>query len=85
MHGSGLTNMLFMPKGSYLLELHKDKTNELTHPSPLFWYMAEALDISYYHQLCETYGKEDYFDGDYVVDIDLLEENIRLMLQYDKI
>ncbi|HEY5327792.1 MAG TPA: hypothetical protein VIJ27_12385 [Mucilaginibacter sp.] len=29
--------------------------------------MAEALGINYYHQLCETVGKEDYFDGDYRV------------------
>ena len=44
-HGSGTTNMLFMNKNTSVLELHKNKTNELTHPSFLFWYMAEALGI----------------------------------------
>ncbi|HZY36651.1 MAG TPA: glycosyltransferase family 61 protein [Mucilaginibacter sp.] len=79
-HGSGLTNLLFVPEGASLLELHKDKTNELDHPSPLFWYMAEGLGIHYYHQLCETYGREDYFDGDYIVDACFLEKNLKLML-----
>ncbi|MDB5133933.1 MAG: glycosyltransferase family 61 protein, partial [Mucilaginibacter sp.] len=80
MHGSGLTNLLFMGKGTSLLELHKNQTNELNHPSPLFWYMAEALEINYYHQSCETHGKEDYFEGEYQVDVDLLEKNLILML-----
>jgi capsular polysaccharide biosynthesis protein len=78
-HGSGLTNMLFMGKNSSLLELHKNQTNELNHPSPLFWYMAEALEINYYHQSCETYGKEDYFEGDYIIDADLLDKNLALI------
>jgi capsular polysaccharide biosynthesis protein len=80
-HGSALTNMLFMLKGASLLELHKDKTNELDHPSPLFWYLAEALDINYYHQLCETVGKEDYFEGDYRIDPHLFECNLTTMLK----
>jgi len=79
-HGSGLTNLLFMPNGASILELHKDKTNELDHPSPLFWYMADALGINYYHQLCGTEGKEDYFDGDYIVDPELFEKNLITML-----
>jgi len=84
MHGSGLTNMLFMPKGSSLFEYHKDHTNELGHPSPLFWYMAEALEINYYHQSCLTHGHEDYFTGDYLVDPEQFEQNIVLMLSCPK-
>lgn len=80
-HGSGLTNLLFMDKNSSLLELHKDKTNELDHPSPLFWYMAEALGVNYYHQVCETEGKEDYFEGSYIVNIELFEKNLVKMLE----
>lgn len=79
-HGSGLTNMLFMDSGTSLLELHKNKTNELDHPSPLFWYMAEALDIKYYHQLCDTHGREDYFEGDYIIDAKNFEMNLLKML-----
>jgi capsular polysaccharide biosynthesis protein len=75
-HGSGLTNLLFMAPGSAVLELHKDRTNELDHPSPLFWYMADALGIHYYHQSCVTVGREDYFEGDYRVDPVLFEQNL---------
>jgi len=42
--------------------------------------MAEALGINYYHQLCETHGKEDYFEGDYVIDAGLFEKNLLPML-----
>lgn len=80
-HGSGLTNLLFMNKKTSILELHKNKTNELDRPGFLFWYMAEALEINYYHQLCETQGKEDYFEGDYLVDADLFERNLIKMLK----
>lgn len=80
MHGSGLTNMLFMRKGTSLLELHKNETNDLNHPSPLFWFLAEALDINYYHQSCETVGRKDYFEGEYSVDIVLLEQNLKIIL-----
>ena len=79
-HGSALTNLLFMQKKTAILELHKNKTNELNHPSPLFWYMADALGINYYHQLCATDGREDYFDGDYIIDAALLERNLIAML-----
>ncbi|MGZ3777216.1 MAG: glycosyltransferase family 61 protein [Mucilaginibacter sp.] len=75
--GSGLTNLLFMDKNTSVLELHKDKTNELDHPSPLFWYMAQAIGAKYYHQLCD--GGEDYFEGDFIVDAALLEKNLALM------
>lgn len=79
-HGSGLTNLLFMQENTSVLELHKSKTNELDHPSPLFWYMAHALEINYYHQLCETHGREDYFEGNYIIDAGLLEKNLIKML-----
>lgn len=79
-HGSGLTNMLFMQKGTSVLELHKNKTNELNHPSFLFWYMAEALEINYYHQSCNTFGREDYFEGDYIIDAKLFEQNLITMI-----
>lgn len=79
-HGSGTTNMLFMDNNTSVLELHKNRTNELNHPSFLFWYMAEALGINYYHQSCATVGKEDYFEGDYFIDPKLLEKNLNLMM-----
>lgn len=79
-HGSGLTNMLFMKENTSILELHKNKTNELAHPSFLFWYMAQPLGIKYFHQSCNNFGKEDYFEGDYLIDVQLFEENLQKML-----
>ncbi len=81
-HGSGLTNILFMRENTSILELHKNKTNELNHPSPLFWYLAKALGINYFHQSCDNHGQEDYFVGDYRIDTDLLERNLVEMLNY---
>jgi len=80
-HGSGLTNLLFMDSGTSVLELHKSKTNELEHPSFLFWYMAAALGIDYYHQICDTHGIDDYFTGDYWIDPKLLEQNLVKMIE----
>ncbi|WP_295715627.1 glycosyltransferase family 61 protein [Mucilaginibacter sp.] len=79
-HGSGLTNMLFMKEGSSILELHKTRTNELDRPSFVFWYEAEALNFNYYHQTCKTSADDDYFFGDFQIDIPLLQENLALML-----
>lgn len=78
-HGSGLTNMLFMGEGSKILELTKANTNELDHPSFVFWYQAEALGFHYYHQICDEYRDCDYFFGDFMVDIELLEINLNRM------
>ena len=79
-HGSALTNILFMNDNSSMLELHKNKTNELTYPSPLFWYMAHPLKINYFHQSCDTPGQEDYFEGEYFVNPELFEQNLLKML-----
>ena len=83
--GSGLTNLLFMKKGASILELHKSKINDFDHPSPIFWYMADALKINYYHQVCDTFGEEDYFVGNYIVDAELFEQNLTCMLSGQKI
>jgi len=81
-HGSGLTNMLFMQPSSSILEIHKKKTNTLDHPSFVFWYQAAALDFRYYHQLCEPPDEnDDYFFGDFDIDIPLLRRNLTAMLQ----
>ena len=80
-HGSALTNLLFMSENTSVLELHKNKTHELNHPSPLFWYMAETLGINYYHQSCEILEEQEtYFEGDYIVDVNLFESNLTKML-----
>ena len=48
-HGAGLTNMLFMNKGSSVIELRKinDKHNNC------YFSLASALDIDYYYLKCD--------------------------------
>lgn len=80
-HGSGLTNMLFMKSKSSILEIVKTKTNTLNRPSFVFWYQAAALGFDYYHQLCEWSDHDDYFFGDFYIDIPSLEKSILEMLE----
>lgn len=44
-HGAGLTNMMFMSKGSSILEFRRDK---IFH-NQCFWHLASALKLNYYY------------------------------------
>jgi hypothetical protein len=80
-HGSGLTNILFMKPGSSVLEFHKKKTNSKDWHSHAFWYLADCLGFDYYYQLCvPTDTEHDYFTANFIVDPVKLEENIVAML-----
>ncbi len=80
-HGAGLTNMLFMARNSVVLELHKKKTNPGDWHSFAFWYMADALGFRYHQQVCDPTDPEaHFFNADFKVDMDLLEENVKFML-----
>jgi capsular polysaccharide biosynthesis protein len=73
-HGAGLTNMLFMPPGSAVLELHKRKTNMQDQHSLVYWRLASALDHAYYHLICEPSDPEaDFFAADFIVDVTAVE------------
>lgn len=79
-HGAGLTNMLFMAPGTTIFEFHKRKTNPTRHLNLLFWYMADALGHKYYHQICEPIDNNElFFTADIIVDIDLLNKNLKLI------
>jgi len=81
-HGSGLTNMLFMKEGASVLEFHKKLTNDKDWHSKAFWYMAEALGYNYYQQVCDpTDLQDDYFNANFIVNVDLLEKNLSSMFQ----
>lgn len=80
-HGSGLTNMLFMRPGSSVFEMHKRITNQTDWHSFAFWYLADALGLRYFHQVCEPKNPQStIFDADYIVDVAQLEENVKCML-----
>jgi hypothetical protein len=86
LHGAGVSNMLFMPENSHFLEIRrKDDTNN-NH----FFSLASAMQVNYWYQIAE-YRESPKADGknfglskgnyyDVVVDIELLEENIKLLL-----
>ena len=79
-HGSGLTNMIFMEPFSTVLEFHKKQTKQSDWHSLAFWYLADALKHNYYHQVCEPANdNDDFFIADFMVDIELLEKNLRKM------
>jgi capsular polysaccharide biosynthesis protein len=81
-HGSGLTNMIFMQPGSRILEFHKRKTNPNDWHSLIFWYLADAAGHYYYHQICEPDEPDvNLFTANLIVDIDLLNRNLALICQ----
>lgn len=81
-HGSGLTNMLFMKEGASILEFRKRVSNANDWYSPVFWYFAESLGYRYFQQNCEPADEsEDYFSANYIVDIQLFEKNLSLMIK----
>lgn len=71
LHGAGLTNMLFMPEGSSVLELRKRDDSH----NNCYFSLASALNHDYYYQLCEA-DQEDILEADFSVDPVLLGSNI---------
>jgi capsular polysaccharide biosynthesis protein len=75
-HGAGLTNMLFAPEGANILELrhHRDDINNC------YFTLASALNQNYFFQACQTAsGNDEPHLADLVVDLNVLEENLRLL------
>ncbi len=69
LHGAALTNMIFLPPGSQVLELrnyHDDKTN-------CYFNLANALGLSYYYTLNEGTEKNTIL-ADFTIDVNALEE-----------
>lgn len=81
MHGAGLTNMLFMPQGGKVLELHRELHSKNDLHSDVYWKLADALGHDYYYQFCEAADKnEDFFTVNYTVDLELLKKNVEQMV-----
>lgn len=79
-HGAGLTNMVFMPKGSHILELHRDFISDDEYHSITYWRLAGVMQLHYSYQLCAPDGMPNSFDtDDLIVDLAELEQNLRIM------
>lgn len=79
-HGAGLTNMVFMPKGSHVLELHRKFIDKDEYHSKTYWRLAGAMQLHYLYQLCSPDGIPSSFDtDDLIVDMAELERNLRTM------
>jgi capsular polysaccharide biosynthesis protein len=68
LHGAGLTNMLFMPKGAQVLEFR----NQSDSHNNCFFSLASALDHEYYY-ICNTGNSADTHEVNLTVDLTKLK------------
>ena len=75
-HGAGLTNMLFAPEASNILELRQAGDRIRNY----YFGLSSALNHNYFYQTCQTEpGSEPHF-ADLMVDPVSLEANLRLLV-----
>jgi hypothetical protein len=76
-HGAGLTNMLFMPRGSSVLELrhHTDAINNC------YFTLSSALELNYFYQKCQADNShQDPHLANLVVDLARMKVNLDLLV-----
>lgn len=77
-HGAGLSHILFLPKGSRVMELHK-KIGANLGWSKVYWHLAGALEVPYYSMFCDYENSNDsFFEASISIDPEKLEENLKL-------
>jgi capsular polysaccharide biosynthesis protein len=59
-HGGGLTNMLFMPQGSCVIEIKTNNPNPQNH---CYWHLARSLNFDYTMFVAETRGASNVIEG----------------------
>ena len=78
LHGAGLSNILWMNKKTFLLELRPEKDLFLN----CYFNLANLLDINYYYLICK---RNNFFtsskSSNYKVDIKLFEKKLKEMLR----
>ena len=74
LHGSGLTNMLFMPKNGQILELR----NQNDAQNNCYFALASDLNHKYYYQLNQG-NLNDTHAVDITVNIQELKMNLEMM------
>ena len=76
-HGAGLTNILFMQDGGSVLELR----HEADCINNCYFTLSAALDFNYFYQACAPQDPTaDPHMAHLVVDVDQLEQNLKLLL-----
>lgn len=80
-HGGALTNILFMQKGSCVLELRREGDGE----NCMFFSLADALEVNYYYQFCKgNFNNSTANNFDLVVDCSALKNNLEIILSHEK-
>jgi capsular polysaccharide biosynthesis protein len=76
-HGAGLANMMFMPRGSTVLEL----TTRIDIENLYYYSLSDVYQHRYYYQHCETDVRSTTIQvANLIVDISLLKHNLELIL-----
>jgi capsular polysaccharide biosynthesis protein len=79
-HGAGLSNCVFMPPGSRVLEFYPD-LGPGQGMNACYWHLSSSAGLTYYYQFCRhRQVKDEIGDVDVVVDTEKLQRNIELML-----
>ncbi len=59
-HGGGMTNMLFLPPDSAVIEIKNDNPNPISH---CYWHLARSLNFDYTMFVAETVGDNNIVEG----------------------
>jgi hypothetical protein len=77
-HGAGLTNMLFMEKGSSVFEL----TSRLNGEQYYYFTLSNALQHHYFYQVCTPDDADKSVqDANLIVDVELLHRNLEQLVK----
>jgi capsular polysaccharide biosynthesis protein len=76
-HGSGLTNLMFMPTESTVLEFRNKRNTSVENNC--YFNLAAVFNQRYFYLACETDSELREQEANIYVDIDALEENLALM------
>lgn len=82
-HGAGLTNMMFIQNKACILELLPVRLNNTINFC--YFNLASALGHTYFYQLRnfqDQSGVKDGGDANYTIDLQKLENNLKLMLAH---
>jgi capsular polysaccharide biosynthesis protein len=81
-HGAALTNAMFMPSGSKVLELYRNLTEEASWMNTCYYNLVTVSGLDYYYQFCKhgTYSGPNLDKVNIVVDIEKLKKNIQLIM-----